>query len=119
MRKTLGSYLKQVRKDKNLTLRAVEEKTEVSNAYLSQLETGKINNPSPVVLHKLADCYKIPYERLMELAGYPVPETATMEKEKLQSPAFRSSSGFDDLTKEEKERVMEFIQFLRSRRLKK
>jgi transcriptional regulator with XRE-family HTH domain len=35
-----------MRKTKGLTLRKVEEITGISNAYLSQLETGKIKQPS-------------------------------------------------------------------------
>ena len=44
---TLGEYLANVRIAKQLTLRAVEESTngEVSNAYLSQLEHGRISKP--------------------------------------------------------------------------
>lgn len=109
----LGRYLKNSRKERGLTLRAVEEKTGISNAYLSQLENQKITNPAPQILHKLADCYNVSYERLMELAGYPVPET---EKPEL---AFRKETGFNELTKEEKENVMEYIHFLRSRRMKR
>jgi transcriptional regulator with XRE-family HTH domain len=104
----LGSYLRRVRKELNLTLRAVEEKTGISNAYLSQLENNKIFCPSPKVLHKLAECYKVSYEYLMKLAGYP-----TSKKESM--PAFKVG-GLDDLTPEERERVLEFIQFLKSRR---
>jgi transcriptional regulator with XRE-family HTH domain len=115
--KKIGPYLKEVRERHNLTLRAVEEKTGISNAYLSQLENCKISNPSPLILQKLADCYKIPYERLMELVGYPLPAKSVSEKEKLQ-PTFRLSSGFEDLTEKEKEDVMEYIQFLKSRRIK-
>jgi len=118
MHKTLGPYLKEVRKERGLTLRSVEEKTGISNAYLSQLENQKISDPSPRILHKLAECYQIPYEHLMELAGYPTPEETLIEEKKLR-PAFRAGISIDDLTREEKERVKEFIQFLRSRRTKR
>jgi transcriptional regulator with XRE-family HTH domain len=42
-----------------MTQRQVEEATEkqVSNAYLSQPETGKIQQPSPNILHALAELY--------------------------------------------------------------
>lgn len=45
------------RKKAGLTLRFVEDKTGVSNAYLSQLETGKITNPSLAVVVKLHNLY--------------------------------------------------------------
>lgn len=113
MNNTLGSYLKQIRKQRNFTLRDVEEKIKISNAYLSQLENDKILQPSPSVLNKLAECYKISYEHLMMLAGYP-----SLEKEKT-APSFRVGSDFDDLTHEERETVLEYIQFLKSRRAMK
>ena len=50
----LGQYLWDLRQAAQLTLREVEEASGVSNAYLSQLESGKIQKPSPVILHKLA-----------------------------------------------------------------
>ena len=49
----------------------------------------------------------------MRLAGYPVPTTSE------QSPVFRMGSSFDDLTPEEREEAMEFIEFLKSRRRRK
>lgn len=117
MNETLGRHLKRVRKERKLTLRAVEKKTEISNAYLSQLENGRIARPSPSVLHKLAECYDISYEHLMKLAGHPLPVRLT-ETEKLE-PAFRLSSSFENLTEEEKKRALEYIEFLRSRRRKR
>jgi len=44
---------KEMRKSKGLTLRKVESLTGISNPYLSQLETGKINNPSYDIVRKL------------------------------------------------------------------
>ncbi len=38
--------LKEYRKKLRMTLREVEQETGLNNAYLSQLETGKIKNPS-------------------------------------------------------------------------
>ena len=114
MNEALGRYLKRIRKERKLTLRAVEEKIGISNAYLSQVESSKIVRPSPSVLHKIAQCYDVSYEHLMQLAGHPLPTISTRRK-KLQ-PAFRLSSGFDDLTEEEKKRVLEYIQFLKSRK---
>ena len=110
MTEPLGTYLKRIRKQKNLTLRAVEEKTGISNAYLSQLENNKISFPSPKFLDKLAMLYELPYDQLMKLAGYPV--SAGKEK----NLAFRLESNFEELTPDEKTKVQEYIQFLKSQR---
>ncbi|MGE8453902.1 MAG: helix-turn-helix domain-containing protein, partial [Pseudomonadales bacterium] len=72
MKPTLAQYLASIRRDRQLSLRQVEEQSgkEVSNAYLSQLETGKVTQPSPNVLHTLAELYGIDYIYLMQLANY-------------------------------------------------
>ena len=114
MSKKLGRYLREVRRRNGITLRAVEKKTGISNAYLSQLENSKISKPSPSILHKLADYYKISYEHLMQLSGYPGPEL----KKRILTPSFRLESRFNDVTDEEAEKLAEYFEFLRSRRKK-
>jgi len=48
---------KQMRTTNGLTLREVEQKTGISNAYLSQLETNKIKNPSYNKVKALCELY--------------------------------------------------------------
>jgi transcriptional regulator with XRE-family HTH domain len=67
---SLGLELRRIRKDRGYTLRHVESETGISNAYLSQLETGRAESPSPPMLQKLADLYRVEYESLMRAAGY-------------------------------------------------
>lgn len=119
MKVRLGTYLKETREKLNLTLREVEERTGISNAYLSQLENNKIANPSPSVLHKLAECYSVSYGHLMQLVGYPTPQSFANNNNKEFSPSFRLSSDFSKLTKEEEDKLYEYLQFLRSRKQKK
>ena len=57
-------------------MRAVQEQTGISNAYLSQLETAKADKPSPAVLQKLAQLYHVRYEEFLEAAGYAPGSTA-------------------------------------------
>lgn len=70
----LGQLLADARRRRKLTLRAVQESVGVSNAYLSQLETGKVSSPSPIVLHKLSELYELSYTTVMQEAGYPSPQ---------------------------------------------
>ena len=69
--KEFGNYLKLARNRKGLTLRAVEAQVDISNAYLSQLEQGKVKQPSPVTLHQLSQLYDVPYAKIMRMVGYP------------------------------------------------
>lgn len=110
-KKTLPQYLSDIRAAKGLTLRQVEEATnrEVSNAYLSQLENGKIKKPSPNILYILAEVYNVSYEGLMEKAGYIVP-TGRGKKVPKRS--------IDDLTSEEEEELLKYLAFYRSRKRK-
>jgi len=108
----LGALLADLRSAKRLSLREVEEATgkAVSNAYLSQLENGKIRKASPNVLHSLAEVYGVPYEALMEKAGYLLPsENGPAHRKRLAAFAI------DDLTAEEDEELLKYLAFLRSR----
>lgn len=111
MENNLGSYLRKVRKGLNLTLRDVEVAIGISNAYLSQIENNKIIKPSPNMLHKLAELYKISYEKLMDLSGYPIINPQKKVSIKL-------NHSFDDLLENEKKEVMDFINYLKSKREK-
>ncbi|SDM18295.1 transcriptional repressor LexA [Bacillus sp. OK048] len=65
-----GEYLRELRKERGLSIRQLEKKTGVSNAYLSQIENGKKGLPSPDILKKISEPLKVGYEELMEKAGY-------------------------------------------------
>jgi transcriptional regulator with XRE-family HTH domain len=117
----LGPYLASIRLVRRLTLREVEEATggEVSNAYLSQLENNKISRPSPNVLHALARVLAVPYETLMEKAGYLAPEASQPEVPRPNAGARkgrRSVLAAESLTPEEEEALLEYLAFLRSRK---
>lgn len=55
----IPSKLKEYRKIRKLTLRQVEEATGISNAYLSQLETGKTANPAFKTMVTLLRYYNV------------------------------------------------------------
>jgi len=103
--------LRTARERKGLTLRAVEQATEVSNAYLSQLESGKIKQPSPIVLHKLSPLYGVSYADAMGFAGYPVPGENEQEER-----SARVSGPFANLTEEEEAELTDYLAFIRTRR---
>lgn len=101
-----------------MSLREVEEATgkEVSNAYLSQLETGKIAKPSPNILHSLASVYGVAYENLMERAGYIAPGRIRAAGEKHGRAATFS---IDNLNEDEERELLKYLSYWRSQREKK
>ncbi len=118
---TLGDYLASIRGIRRMTLREVEDATEkeVSNAYLSQLEKNKIVRPSPNILHALARVYSIPYDTLMEKAGYISPTNSVPDALRSAGEVRHGRAAtFTDanLTQEEEESLLEYLAFLRTRR---
>ena len=104
----LGEFLIRVREAKGLTLRQVEEATgnDVSNAYLSQLEHGRINKPSPNILHSLSTVYSVSYENLMEKAGYISPSSVQPTGSKHGRTATFS---IEDLSEEEENALLTYL----------
>lgn len=111
----LGQYLASIRNDRNMTLREVEEATnkQVSNAYLSQIENGKIRKPSPNILHTLAELYTISYESLMEMAGYFISSANRVDSDRHGRVATFAEH---NLTPGEEAELMQYLQFIRSRK---
>jgi len=106
----LAKYLRALRKASGLTLRTVQKKAGVSNAFISQLESSKVKQPSPVVLHKFALAYGVTYEALMEAAGYPVPGPV-----KDSGSAGKLLNNLGTINEEEEEWLVDCLAFLRSR----
>ncbi len=108
----LGTHLAAVRRDRGFSLRQVEDLTKkaVSNAYLSQVESGKILQPSPNILHALSAAYQISYEQLMEMAGY----IGSERKSESSSPSRKSTLSELNLSEQEEKELLEYLQFRRS-----
>jgi transcriptional regulator with XRE-family HTH domain len=108
----LGDYLRGVRLSLSMSLRDVEEATgkEISNAYLSQLETGKITKPSPHILYALSSALGVAYEGLMELAGYIAPAADRASGVKHGRAA---TFAIDNLSADEEKALRDHLAFIR------
>ena len=99
-----------------MTLRDVEEATskEVSNGYLSQLESGKINKPSPHVLYTLSTVLNVDYETLMQRAGYILPSVSPRAAGAKHGRA--ATFAIDNLTPDEEAQLLDYLTFLRTKK---
>src|SRR5215218_9456258 len=64
----LGAFIRTQRAMGSLTLRELAARTDVSNAYLSQIERG-LHEPSIRVLHSIAAALGVPLDLLLAHAG--------------------------------------------------
>ena len=110
---TLGQVLKEARQINQFSLREVEEITEISNAYVSQMENDKIKIPSANILYKLANLYKISFEFLLAKAG------VIQEPLENGKPLIGSALYAKDLSSEEERALAEYLAFLRFQNKKK
>lgn len=66
---SIADFLMKQRKDKKMTVRELSRLSGVSHPYISQIETGKNDNPSTNTLKKLAKGLGIAYTDLLWEAG--------------------------------------------------
>ncbi|WP_427108467.1 helix-turn-helix domain-containing protein [Lysinibacillus xylanilyticus] len=65
----IGTFIKEKRKAKSLTLRELANSINLSHSYLSQIENGQ-RKASPELLEKLSKVLDVEYMHLLEEAGY-------------------------------------------------
>lgn len=118
MERMFGEFLKQLRIDRKMTLRDVEEKAQISNAYLSQVESGERSVPSMKILAKLAEVYGVPLSVLNNKAEdqlrYDRDKTKA-KKDDSKMPAPDTDficRGYEKLEEENKQALKKFLQSL-------
>jgi transcriptional regulator with XRE-family HTH domain len=113
----LGTYLREVRKSLGLSLRDAEAATgkAVSNGYLSQIESGDVDRPSPNVLFHLASVYGIDYGDLLSRAGHrvPAPSQGGIAPQTVAGVPLRA---LEELDEQDQQLLREYLAFLRSRK---
>ena len=96
---TLGTYLKQVRQQKDRSRRWVERQSRtrypterechISHSYLRQIKEGLRDRPNPLKLQTLAEIYQVDYPSLSiqekQLRRGKAPIAETMDRDPLSS----------------------------------
>lgn len=75
---SFGDYLKKLRNENNMSQRQLSEKSGISNAEISRIESGERKKPSPMALKEIAPYLGVSYEELLKQAGY-IEETVEHE----------------------------------------
>ena len=86
---TFGQYLRSLRERQRMSMREVEKVSGVSNAYISQIETGEKPTPRPEILKKLAPAYKVTARELFMRAGYLDEREVTASEDERIDAAFQ------------------------------
>jgi HTH-type transcriptional regulator, competence development regulator len=111
MAPSFGSALRQAREVRELSAIDAARAAGISAAYLSRLENDAVKKPSPHVLHRLSEALGLPYADLMRLSGYLVPGDSTG----IGGEAVGSAL-FANLTEDEREELLEYLAWYRTRR---
>jgi transcriptional regulator with XRE-family HTH domain len=108
---SIGGVLKQAREVRQLSAGDAARAAGISAAYLNRLENDAVKKPSPHVLHQLSEVLKVPYNDLLHLSGYPLPQ------EPGRNVAHTIGSAlFADLTDDERDELLEYLAWYRARR---
>jgi transcriptional regulator with XRE-family HTH domain len=111
MAPSIGNVLRQAREVRELSAVDAARASGISPAYLSRLENDAVKKPSPNVLHRLSEALGMPYANLMRLSGYRVPgDTAGSSNEAIGDALFAN------LTEDEREELLEYLAWYRTRR---
>ncbi|MDE0582019.1 helix-turn-helix domain-containing protein [Planococcus sp. A6] len=69
----MGKFIRQKRKEANMTLKQVSKEAGISFTYLSTLETGKREKPSAEVLNNIAGVLGVQPVEMLTVGGYLTP----------------------------------------------
>lgn len=101
----LGDLLADRREELGLTLRQVEQETDIPNAHISQIESGTIERPAPHILWDFARVYDLDYAELMELAGHWEPGRGRAKRKNVVA-ALRA---LDELETDEQNQALQYM----------
>ncbi|UPM52493.1 helix-turn-helix transcriptional regulator [Gottfriedia acidiceleris] len=103
--KIFAEFIRHSRLQKNLSIKCLATKANVSHSYISQIENGKRGIPSTEIIRKLADPLGVPVIELFQIGGYlPIDENDWIEGMNL----IRKANSM--LNNEEKEKLLRLIE---------
>lgn len=124
----LADYLYYLRTHRDLSMRNVELAAKellrkklikkeglISYAYVSNIESRRVNNPSPIILKTLAIIFGVDQEMVLEKAGYLDKKRPKIEEDVAFTLMLKE---VPKMTDDEKQSLLDYIDFVKSRRNK-
>jgi transcriptional regulator with XRE-family HTH domain len=105
--------LQLARREKRLTIQSFAAKADIDVAELLLIENDLKHVTNPRTVYRLAEFISVPAKRLMALAGLLQENDAEFEEATLQFAA--NSESVEELSKEEKKTLVEYVKFLSER----
>jgi len=101
-----------LRRDKGLGIDQFARKSGIDRADVIAMERSPRYKPTPLILHKLSQFYKVSQRKLATLAGAIKEVSPSIQMEASRFAA--QSESFSKLTDEERQTLDEFVKFLRT-----
>jgi len=124
----LADYLYYLRTHRDLSMRNVELAAKelfrkklikkeglISYAYVSNIESRRVSNPSPIILKTLAIIFGVDQEMVLEKAGYLDKKRPKIEEDVAFTLMLKEVPKMSD---DEKQSLLDYIDFVKSRRKK-
>lgn len=115
---SLGEYIREKRKEKDMSQRDLAAASGISNAEISRIESGKRKEPSSSFLKELAKALNVPAKEILEVAG--VIDAQDSNSTSMSSTGFSvtESNYLDvgDLSQSEMDELMNYIDYIKSKR---
>lgn len=111
IRRAFQMLIRLLRKKSGFDQEQFADKLGVNEDYVIELEQNISHRPTPLILYKLSQIFRIPHQKLNLLAGAikDIPEDLQIQASQFAA----QSDSFAKLTDDEKKLVDEFVKFLR------
>jgi transcriptional regulator with XRE-family HTH domain len=112
LRLAFGRFVALMRRNRRMTAEKLADQADIDLSELLSIEQDPHYVPEPRTVYQLANCFKVPEGRLMELAGLAIVRDVGFAQEAVRFAA--RSESIAKLTEEERSALEEFITLISS-----
>jgi len=109
-RLAFGKFVNLMRRQRGLSVEELAKRAEIDDGEVLVIEEDAHHAPEPRTIYKLAQCFDVPQQRLMQLAGLAMQRDPGFERAALKFAA--RSEGMQKLSPDESAALEAFIEVL-------